>query len=54
MIVEEQENTAGEAPVVATGDAPRVLVVEDDPVLLTILTRYLGQRGCCVLRASSL
>ena len=38
---------------VAPGDAPRVLVVEDDPVLLTILSRYLGQRGCCVLRASS-
>jgi DNA-binding NtrC family response regulator len=38
---------------VASGDAPRVLVVEDDPVLLTILARYLGQRGCCVLRASS-
>ena len=34
-------------------DAPRVLVVEDDPVLRTILSRYLSQRGCCVLSASS-
>ncbi|HEY8515042.1 MAG TPA: sigma-54 dependent transcriptional regulator [Candidatus Binatia bacterium] len=38
---------------VAGGDAPRVLVVEDDPVLRTILTRYLGQRECCVFAASS-
>jgi len=37
----------------AAADAPRVLVVEDDPVLLTILSRYLSQRGCCVLSASS-
>jgi DNA-binding NtrC family response regulator len=51
--VGEQQNMAGEGPVVAAGDAPRVLVVEDDPVLLTILSRYLGQRGCCVIHASS-
>ncbi|MBM4246343.1 MAG: sigma-54-dependent Fis family transcriptional regulator [Deltaproteobacteria bacterium] len=44
---------AAAAPVIAPADAPRVLVVEDDPVLLTILSRYLGQRGCCVLGASS-
>src|SRR4029078_2023051 len=43
----------GVEPIVAAGDAPRVLLVEDDPVLLTILSRYLGQRGCCVLRAAS-
>ncbi|MFN8603663.1 MAG: sigma-54 dependent transcriptional regulator [Candidatus Binatia bacterium] len=52
-MVGELENTAADAPVVAAVDAPRVLVVEDDPVLLTILSRYLGQRGCCVVRASS-
>ena len=47
------EGHEGEAPIVAAGDAPCVLVVEDDPVLLTILARYLGQRGCRVMRASS-
>ncbi|MEW6268979.1 MAG: sigma-54 dependent transcriptional regulator [Thermodesulfobacteriota bacterium] len=52
--MEEAESRAHEVtPLVAAGDAPRVLVVEDDPVLLTILTRYLAQRGCCVLAASS-
>jgi len=51
--VGETEAQQAEAPVVAATDAPRVLVVEDDPVLLTILSRYLGQRGCCVLRAGS-
>jgi DNA-binding NtrC family response regulator len=51
--VGDGDSQAHEAPLVASGDAPRVLVVEDDPVLLTVLTRYLAQRGCCVLSASS-
>jgi DNA-binding NtrC family response regulator len=51
--VEEGTAQDHEVPLVASGDAPRVLVVEDDPVLLTILSRYLGQRGCCVFRATS-
>jgi two-component system response regulator AtoC len=51
--VGDGEGHEGDAAIVAAGDAPCVLVVEDDPVLLTILSRYLGQRGCRVLRASS-
>ncbi len=51
--MEEGSAPEHDVPTVTSGDAPRVLVVEDDPVLLTILSRYLGQRGCCVFRASS-
>jgi DNA-binding NtrC family response regulator len=51
--VGEAEGQQTDTPVLAAADAPRVLVVEDDPVLLTILSRYLSQRGCCVLRAAS-
>ena len=47
----EDSNDKGGSLPEPTGDAPRVLIVEDDEVLIGILEHHLRQHGCRVFVA---